>query len=696
MYLIPSGDLILTSYDTDFTNPTTGSNSSNSNIAEDQPAPNSQLDLDDLSRGSAGVLDPYIGPVELPITPAGQYSVAVSSTNRSPAELQQFRQANAQNSLARLEPVNSVTRIAEDHIGTSGGSTSAAPITTTILDVTFDTTSNNSQAATPFFLGDVVLFATSGTEIQTFNPFTGASLADLTNATLTRHEDIVLRPDGELFGLSNPNNVTKNDGNMGNYLNFDTGTAAITVAGDDQIQTWADDPMNVPNDARQDVGIPFNAMAFQTSGTTVRLYAIGERGNGVNVGSPGLTPPFDVLFHLSADNGSVIGNGLDRGQNGAQDRNQGAGTLQREQGILRDAADVAVTGFRGSAFIGNQMYGVTNSGDLYEINHNSAVVTLVANVGGLGINFQGLTRGPQNAEDGKYANMLFGVANNGTLYAFDTTGALQPAFVNGQTSVSLGAGYNSVGIAFSNLDHNLWHVTNTRRDDLGHGIETSFDGNRTTRTIGGQSLWFGWEDSIDNGNNRLIASGTQPGACGVDDANLQWRTNNNTVIPTTICSNYDFPGGAHGSLESNVFSLRGYSPEDAPTLYFDYHLNTENANAFLDSDPRMRDSFRVFAAGSDGVWRLLATNNSLRNSSRTDEYEQNGGGTNVQELFDIGDSGANDSCAPSQSLTCSIRGSRESAVAIRFQHVREHDEWKRCRDELDRHGAASDRGQSTS
>ena len=52
-----------------------------SNIADDQPAALNGTDMDDLSRGSAGVLDPYIGTQELPV---GVYYLAISSDARVP------------------------------------------------------------------------------------------------------------------------------------------------------------------------------------------------------------------------------------------------------------------------------------------------------------------------------------------------------------------------------------------------------------------------------------------------------------------------------------------------------------------------------------------------------------------------------------------------------------------------------------
>ena len=85
-----------------------------SNIEDDQPGTETGagLDSDDLSRGSFGELDPFIGPVHLPSTNQTYY-VAVSSNYQLPAELQQFLVAGASNPDVRLEPINSVTRIVE-------------------------------------------------------------------------------------------------------------------------------------------------------------------------------------------------------------------------------------------------------------------------------------------------------------------------------------------------------------------------------------------------------------------------------------------------------------------------------------------------------------------------------------------------------------------------------------------------------
>ncbi len=98
-----------------------------SNVAEDRSGPLEGSDLDDLTRGSLGPKDPYIGPVELP---QGTYYATVTSNGLTPSSL-------LNNAAVRLEPVNSVIRIAEDHIGSFGGSTAADPVVPVLFDPTF-------------------------------------------------------------------------------------------------------------------------------------------------------------------------------------------------------------------------------------------------------------------------------------------------------------------------------------------------------------------------------------------------------------------------------------------------------------------------------------------------------------------------------------------------------------------------------
>ena len=111
----------------------------NSNIADDRPRPGIVNDFTDLSRGTVGPDDPFVGSVALPV---GTYYAAVLHSNRMPAALD--------NPLVRLEPVDSVTRIVEDHIGSSGGSTAGSPVIPQFLDPTFSGVGSNLWHTTTF------------------------------------------------------------------------------------------------------------------------------------------------------------------------------------------------------------------------------------------------------------------------------------------------------------------------------------------------------------------------------------------------------------------------------------------------------------------------------------------------------------------------------------------------------------------
>jgi len=105
----------------------------NSNIADDRSRPEMGMDQADLTRGTVGEHDPFLGPVELP---ESTYYVAVASAQYLPDQL-------VSNAAVRREPVNSVVRIAEDHIGSYGGSTADDPVVTDLLDPTFAGTGTN-------------------------------------------------------------------------------------------------------------------------------------------------------------------------------------------------------------------------------------------------------------------------------------------------------------------------------------------------------------------------------------------------------------------------------------------------------------------------------------------------------------------------------------------------------------------------
>lgn len=319
---------------------------------------------------------------------------------------------------------------------------------------------------------------------------------------------------------------------------------------------------------------------------------------------------------------------------------------------LQNGAPTAQPYVQGITISNSRMYAVTEVGDLFEVGVYSAltgtmtafnpsstqntgdyIATILDPTTGAPVQFSGLTTGPRNVEGGKYANLLFGIASNGDIYAFDTRGRLQPVFANGASRISTGVG-GANGLAFSNLDVNLWHVSANRSSDAGHGVNQINDGSRTTNDPGGRSLYFGFEDPKKGAN---IQTGNWGGV---------WDLGNTGVASdydAARYNTYEFPGGAHGAIESNPLDLSNYSKEDKPTLYFNYRLATENANSDLNDGQLMRDSFRVYAATDDGFWQILATNNSsfdnerVNNSNDEKDYAWTGTDTQVQELYDVND-----------------------------------------------------------
>ncbi len=210
----------------------------------------------------------------------------------------------------------------------------------------------------------------------------------------------------------------------------------------------------------------------------------------------------------------------------------------------------------GMAPTAGSMWAVSDNGGLYKmhLSDNDASLEYVTTATDLvGIQFEGLTAGPANTEGGIYSDVLFGVDNNGVLYAFDTTGKLLPVFVDGQSSIQLrdqngdplGSTFQFTnGLSFSNLDFNLWHDTTDR---------------------GGPDLAFTNEPTTNAADNTY--------------GNLA--------------------DGAHGTVETDPFSLVGYSAADQPTMYMTYFLDTENT---------AHDVARVYVGTSDGTWTAVSTN----------------------------------------------------------------------------------------
>ena len=258
-----------------------------------------------------------------------------------------------------------------------------------------------------------------------------------------------------------------------------------------------------------------------------------------------------------------------------------------------------VTGIAG---INGNLYAVSDAGGLYVIPSSTLATNTAGSIGTYvtgsyqlrGLQFSGLSAGPRNVANGQYSNLLFGTTVDGTIYAFNTNGELQNVFANGRSSVSTGV-FGLNGLAFSNLDYNLWHETLRRANDVGHGINVPNDLSDTA-SAGATSWYFGFEDPRTT--PRTNASFT-PGTNPLTSPKALGQPVNNT---------YNFSGGALGVLESQPFSLSGMTVQDSPTLMFSYFMDNDDGASALNSS-LMTDSFRVYGVGDDGVWQLLTTNN---------------------------------------------------------------------------------------
>ena len=587
-----------------------------SNVGNDQQADLDGDASDILNRGSYGQLDPFIGPVELN---PGEYSVQVFANDRLPVELANYLD-NGAASVVRLEPVDSVQRVAEERFGDFDASTTgSAPI----VDLfTVNGGQLDDANVVPFSLADVSLFISSDggvlggqeqTTLSQVDPFTGRvenTVGDFEEPIA----DISMRPDGQLYAYSLSSvNGTVSPAETGVYLEIDTGTAARTRLSDDGITLNRDNldgnGLLTPTDGNvtADPGAVISYTALVHAGTdTLDGLAVGNRvrngsappANTVDVSAfdRNILYDFNIVTGVTDTTNQLTGDGR---------AYSGPGSTQRAIGQIGTVGGDNIVGM---AVIGGTLFGLDSDGWLYSINPGNANSTALGQVSQYNAGsdtyqtvnavFSGLTHAPQSVEGGAYSDMLFALTSTGDLFAINTLAQAQPIFVDGTDVISTGIN-NAHGVAFSTLERNLWHLTSTgdattQEGDPGHGIDEDVDTSRL-RQDGGTSLYFGnTVGGADQGNQNNLAGGE--------------------------LNNYNFPGGAHGSVVSNEFDLSSYSSEDKPTLYFNYRLDTDGTNG-SSSQNSMQDAFRVFVGDESGDWNLVVTNNSFEDADQADEYD---------------------------------------------------------------------------
>ncbi|MCY2986718.1 MAG: pre-peptidase C-terminal domain-containing protein, partial [Planctomycetota bacterium] len=317
-----------------------------SNVPDDQPALGQGQDVKDLTRGSVGTQDPFIGTAQLPASPAAgaagtRYYLAVVNNQQLPTALDAQFVSGSANTLARLEPVTSLNRVAEDHFGFTGYDSNGAPIlpygtfydqvpsvlppdpATPLVDISNETTLATNVV--PLMFQDVVLFGQRTNSLSTYDPLTG-KLATTINPDLGLNgpptntlQDVVMRSDGKLYSyqrIDTNNNTNTNNGTAGRLVTLDTGTGAITTVGNDNIPSGSP-PSNTATSApggnnfeqvtnTDDV----DALTFRRNNTNDYNLYYSVRENGASATATGATTYNSKLYRGRPDSGdATLGGG---------------------------------------------------------------------------------------------------------------------------------------------------------------------------------------------------------------------------------------------------------------------------------------------------------------------------------------------------------------------------------------------------
>jgi hypothetical protein len=191
-----------------------------SNIADDQRKPLTLTDFSDLSRGSVGPRDAYIGPISLP---AGNYLIGVSSVAARPRALI--------TSPSSLRPLNSIRRIVDEDF-VAGQTTAEPPVvenflpsetigaTGELVSAEFDLGAYSAADLPRFYLDytlpngtfEVFVRQSNGTETSIASSAAGPNQLDLgRNSVAVSLEDFAGQDDLQIvFRASNGNTEIRN------------------------------------------------------------------------------------------------------------------------------------------------------------------------------------------------------------------------------------------------------------------------------------------------------------------------------------------------------------------------------------------------------------------------------------------------------------------------------------------------------
>ncbi|MEO1615074.1 MAG: GEVED domain-containing protein [Planctomycetota bacterium] len=413
---------------------------------------------------------------------------------------------------------------------------------------------------------------------------------------------------------------------LGNEITFRNGTtfqtfgAGVRSAGNDGVAfgnlaidvdevSTSEEVLTAIVDALTNNGIPVNTngLTFNVPGAaSVSVNSQGLVGGGaagVTVGRTPIVLDLDDSARDVADKIAVAINNLG-GTATATARNRsvaiGGGFITSVSGNLVAGGIPNGGTITGTEFVGNDLYAISDNGSLFRVTDGEltagtnqfingartigSYVTTATDLLRLNEDFTGLRAGPNSVDGGAYSNVLFGITSSGNIYAFNTAGELLPYFAGGVSMISTGIP-NAQGLDFSTLDYNLWHFTNTRGGDLGHG-ETGTDS---------RSLSFSYEGLFQSNYSDPVEFPTAT-------ARRDGQGVNNT---------FNFPGGAKGQIQSRTFSLENYAPSDLPTLYFNYLIEADGGGS--------TDALRVYVVEPDGTEHAVALNTTQRNAGFTDD-----------------------------------------------------------------------------
>ena len=315
-----------------------------SNIADDQPTGLSGVDASDLSRGSAGTRDPYIGAAELA---EGNYFIAIVQQSQIPGVLTQFTSAASANPLLRLEPIDSVTRIAEDRIDGFGGGTASAPVVRLLF--------NGNNSVVPLSLNDLMLYTLTTGDVGLANPFAGGSYGNV--GPIAGFRDFAFYPNGELYGFRLPSTLVDADLDVGySYFRINSETGGLVNLGTTGIETFnaVVDAAGVRTVVDSNDGLSVEAVTFDRTrsfllangDTTAALgFFVGNRPINRRLPGPGagaqnayfenILYAFDPLTGTAFDpNGVPNRQIITVGTITFDERANGAGTEIRERGYI--------------------------------------------------------------------------------------------------------------------------------------------------------------------------------------------------------------------------------------------------------------------------------------------------------------------------------------------------------------------------